>query len=519
MLTIQSSPWLGIDVLRGSLQIRDMAASTRPRESSLRDFHGRLGRARDVLRQEGVRVLSIKILGETLYRRLLIMELPLDRELSTIGARLPLTIQALAESDLDAYLKFRPDTSRAEIERRIGAGCHCFVAMHESVIVHAGWATAGEAWIDYLGCEMPLMPGDVYQFDSFTAPEFRGRGAARARIETMAGLFRGKGYRRLLAGVLPENAPAFRTLASVGYRPIGRIRTLSVGRWRSARISLLRTRLATPSHDVRNASGYWDDVFRKTRQAPESEVWRAYMRRVYVGLLQRWRPSPGSGIGLKTDLFEEAVGADHLLTDLGTGSIGLDCSLSIACAARARVRRAAHGHGFVVGDLRDVPFRTGSIRRILAGSSHDHFADHRSLEAALAELTRILAPGGTLILTLDNPENPIVWVRNHLPFSWLNRIGLVPYFVGRTYGGRAARHVLESCGLVVTSATTVAHVPRAPAIWLAALARRTGRARLASALAHLLWSFEALERWPTRRWTGYYVALCARKPEGAVEST
>src|SRR5438445_5760629 len=86
MLTIQSSPWLGIDVLRRSLQIRDMAASTRPRESSLRDFHGRLGRARDVLRQEGVRVLSIKILGETLYRRLLIMELPLDRELSTIGA-------------------------------------------------------------------------------------------------------------------------------------------------------------------------------------------------------------------------------------------------------------------------------------------------------------------------------------------------------------------------------------------------------------------------------------------------
>jgi SAM-dependent methyltransferase len=174
--------------------------------------------------------------------------------------------------------------------------------------------------------------------------------------------------------------------------------------------------------------------------------------------------------------------------------------------------RLGAGYRFVVGDLRQIPLRAGSVARILAGSSLDHFARQGDLDTGLAEIARILAPGGVVVITLDNPRNPLVWLRNHLPYAWLHRIGLVPYYVGHTYGPRQARARIEALGLRVTEVTAVAHVPRAPAIWLAAAAGRLARPERAAGLARTFARFESLESWPTRYWTGYYVALAARKP-------
>jgi SAM-dependent methyltransferase len=165
----------------------------------------------------------------------------------------------------------------------------------------------------------------------------------------------------------------------------------------------------------------------------------------------------------------------------------------------------------VVGDLRQIPLRSGCVSRVLAGSSLDHFPDRADIATGLAELARTLAPGGVMVLTLDNPHNPIVWLRNHLPFAWLNWLGLVPYYVGKTYGRREARERLEALGFSVTELTAVAHAPRAPAIWLAALAGRPRGRWMAAGLERVLWSFEALGRWPTRYRSGYYLALRAVK--------
>jgi hypothetical protein len=56
------------------------------------------------------------------------------------------------------------------------------------------------------------------------------------------------------------------------------------------------------------------------------------------------------------------------------------------------------------------------------------------------------------------------------PFVWLNRCGLVPYYVGPTYGRAEGRARLEAPGFAVTDVTAVAHAVRAPVIWLIALA-------------------------------------------------
>jgi len=123
----------------------------------------------------------------------------------------------------------------------------------------------------------------------------------------------------------------------------------------------------------------------------------------------------------------------------------------------------------------------------------------------------VLGPGGTLVLTLDNPHNPVVWLRNHLPITWLNRSGLVPYYVGATYGLAEGRCQLEAAGLVVTDVAAVAHAPRAPAIAIAALTGRLRSRRLAGWLVGALRACEALGGWPTRYLTGYYLAFRAEK--------
>ena len=257
-------------------------------------------------------------------------------------------------------------------------------------------------------------------------------------------------------------------------------------------------------------SGYWDGILSATLGARPIEAWRAYMRDVYVGLMRRWLTSPHSGPGLKTDLFEEAVTDHELMSELGSGSVGLDCSPAIAATAADRLRARARSL-CIVGDVRQIPLRAGAVARILAGSSLDHFPDKRDIAVSLRELARVLGPGGTLVLTLDNPHNPVVWVRNHLPITWLTRLGLVPYYVGATYGLAEGRRQIEAVGLVVTDVAAVAHAPRAPAIALAGLTGQLRSRRLAAWLLRGLRMFETLGRWPTRYRTAYYLAFRAEK--------
>jgi SAM-dependent methyltransferase len=469
-----------------------------------RDGLSRLARALEVLRVEGLRSFWFKALGETVYRRVIVMECRLNEALLPVTAGAAVTVGLMANGDAAAYVAFRPDTDPADIRRRFLAGHWCFVAWHEGRIVHACWAAAGRVWIDYLARELVLPPDTVYQYDSFTVPGFRGRNISAFRVSEAARYFRAAGYGRFMAVVSVENHAAFRPLEKAGYRPVGMMGYFRLGRWRRH-----FCRQGRPPHPPQ--STYRDEVMTQTWRWAPLDQWRAYMGRVYGGLVGRWLAHPCSGRAMKIDLFEEAVASHHLLPTLGPGSLGLDCSSATVVAARPRLRAAGGRHLFVIADSRELPLRASAFARILAGSSLDHFSSKSDIATSLAELARVLSPGGTLAVTFDNPHNPVVWLRNRLPFTWLNRLGLVPYCVGETYGHVEARTQLESLGLAVVEVTAIAHAPRAPAIWLVTLTERLNAIRLRRLLAPALDAFERLERWPTRYRTGYYLALRAEK--------
>jgi len=212
---------------------------------------------------------------------------------------------------------------------------------------------------------------------------------------------------------------------------------------------------------------------------------------------------------LKTDLFDEAnsEGLAPLLAQHAAMVVGIDVSTSVLRAARRQhplLRRAA-------ADVRCLPFANESFDCIVSTSTLDHFVNRDELLASLNELARVLRPRGLLILTLDNPSNPVVGLRNALPFAWLHRIGVVPYYVGATLRARDLRAHAEAAGLEVKETTFVLHCPRLLAVMATRLVRHCRR-ETQDRLLRVLGGFEGLASLPTRRFTGYFVALCATKP-------
>ena len=168
-----------------------------------------------------------------IYRRLVLLERPLTQPFPDVSARVSVCVRLLAAGEIDACMVFRPDQSIAEIRRRLDEGQQCFAVWHDRRIIHAGWAVTGRARIEYLSTEIALAPDEVYSYDVFTSPAFRGLGVSPARLLETVRYFRDRDYRRLLSAILPENRSGLRQGEKVGWdRRIGVIGYLGLGPWR-----------------------------------------------------------------------------------------------------------------------------------------------------------------------------------------------------------------------------------------------------------------------------------------------
>ena len=168
-----------------------------------------------------------------IYRRLILRERLLSQPFPDVSARVPIRVSLLAADEIDAYMAFRPDQSIAEIRRRLDEGQQCFAVWHDRRIIHTGWTVTGRARIEYLSTEMPLAPDEVYSYDAYTSPAFRGLGVSPARMLEMMRYFRDRGYRCQLGAILPENRSSLQQGEKSGsYRLIGEIGYVGLGPWR-----------------------------------------------------------------------------------------------------------------------------------------------------------------------------------------------------------------------------------------------------------------------------------------------
>lgn len=257
-------------------------------------------------------------------------------------------------------------------------------------------------------------------------------------------------------------------------------------------------------------AGEWDRYGSHWITERPHRLWRRHSDAVNTALIDAWLPSRRLGRVLKTDLFDEAVsdGVCPAIARRADSVVGLDVSISVCAAAS----RGCPDVFPASADVRRLPFGDDSFDAVVSLSTLDHFEDPADVLAALREIHRVTAPGGTLILTLDNLANPVIAVRNALPYRLTHASGLVPYPVGRTFRPGVAKALASESGFEVIEQTAVMHAPRVLAVPLMrsfAGSQSNGAAR--TMLSAAMW-FERLKPLPTRFLTGHFIAIRAVKP-------
>jgi ubiquinone/menaquinone biosynthesis C-methylase UbiE len=260
---------------------------------------------------------------------------------------------------------------------------------------------------------------------------------------------------------------------------------------------------------------YWGIVAETWEKTKPQKLWRAHSDAVNIALLARWLPTKQVERVLKTDLFDEACSAGLYpqLASKAQRVVGIDIALPTL-----RVNRSRHaGLHMAHADVRWLPFASAAFDVIVSNSTLDHFASPNEIVASLGELYRVLRPGGQLLLTLDNLANPVIALRNALPFRLLHRLGIMPYYVGVTYTPRRLRHMLQRVGFDVLDVDAVMHCPRALVVTMAQALEGRLKLKTQKRLLRGLMAFERLSRWPTRFLTGYFIAVRATKRRDQVE--
>jgi len=251
----------------------------------------------------------------------------------------------------------------------------------------------------------------------------------------------------------------------------------------------------------------WEAILGNLPPEATNALWREYSDALTARLLEDWIGPRRFGRVLKTDAYDETLGRGAVQPLAGRADALILMDWSVLALRRASAGRS--GVRAVACDVRALPFAAESFDLIFSASTLDHLPGPADIEDALRALGRALRAGGRLILTLDNPSNPVVRLRNALPPTWLRRLRLTPYPVGATLGAAQIARLLERAGLKPVRWDFLCHCPRLPAVNLCRLA---GNNRFAGRLVRALLAFEQLRHWPTRRLTGYYTAVEALKP-------
>ena len=110
-------------------------------------------------------------------------------------------------------------------------------------------------------------------------------------------------------------------------------------------------------------------------------------------------PRPGDCV---LDLGCASGAVTHFLSTFGCDVVGVDAEAGAIDAARALFPRLR----FEQADVRSLPFEDESFDKAVAADLVEHL-DDETLRAMLAEVARVLRPGGTLSIYTPNPLHAI----------------------------------------------------------------------------------------------------------------
>ncbi len=129
----------------------------------------------------------------------------------------------------------------------------------------------------------------------------------------------------------------------------------------------------------------------------------------------------------------------------GTGRVaqalrGMAGQIVVCDTSEGMLRQAARKEGIltVCAHVEQLPFAAATFERIIIVDAFHHFADHK---AAVADLWRVLAPGGMLVIEEPNIET--------LPVKLVGLVERIALMQSRFFSPRHMGQMLESVGAQV----------------------------------------------------------------------
>lgn len=249
---------------------------------------------------------------------------------------------------------------------------------------------------------------------------------------------------------------------------------------------------------------FWADVgetFPDLGGAASTDYYRANEERLIAGHLG---PLQGARV-LKTDLWDEARNTRILdwVAARGARVFGIDISPPIAAAAREEIGRGRLRPA--IADVRRLPFADASFDAIYSMGTVEHFAE---TDEAIAEIRRVLRPGGRAIVGVPNRHDPFL---RPLLVACLDAFGWYGYGLEKSYSRRTLRAMLERAGFEVVHETGILFIPG----WLrmADLAAHAWCRPLTLATAPVVRLFAWIDARVARvRRHGYLLATVVTKP-------
>ena len=156
------------------------------------------------------------------------------------GVEVRVVDQPVAAGDVGA--RWHP-----QAEERLRDGQACAIAHHETEVVAYCWLTCTPVWVGEIGHAVVPGPEDVYLYDAFTMPGWRGRGLFLAVISPLLALARSRRRSRALIFVGAGNRASRRAIERAGFEiahTVSRVELCGMTRlWfrgpRSSRVTLV----------------------------------------------------------------------------------------------------------------------------------------------------------------------------------------------------------------------------------------------------------------------------------------
>lgn len=195
-------------------------------------------RAKAIVEAEGVAGLGKRIIGRLRRKPLhpcgFILSLPVDHLVRMPTPAIEVEVDEIKASDEDALEALtRVDewrTPKTHLLNRLQGGHRFYAVKHQGQIIGGVWLQDTEFSSDYLQRKFQLAKDEIYLYNAFVTPAFRGKGIIPYLVAKCAHDVKANSLHvtRLVALIYVTNKASLRVAAKIGARRVGRVGFLEI---------------------------------------------------------------------------------------------------------------------------------------------------------------------------------------------------------------------------------------------------------------------------------------------------